>query len=273
MKLPLLAVASLPVALDFWREQMHPTIYEMLTGEREYPSPENLPSQPQHPPRLEYLEPSFWDRWWDNAFARGGGQRYTRHSLDFVQPVLRMAKKRSAKRIFFAGAGLAYEVIGCAMAGIEVVALDLSARVLEYARSNPPTDEDLFLLGGPMPEGLEGRQLSTAEIESACSLHREVGDLLDTTLHPGPFDVVVARSTVQYLYRAGKLDDAMEALAGRLAEGGLMMITNRGDVEAFLAIEGWLLRNNFEPRSLYSYPLDLSSPEGKGLAFLALSKG
>lgn len=274
MKRLLLVATALLVALYLTRSQLRHLI-AVIRGEaaRRPSPPESPPSQPEHPPRVEYLEPAFWDRWWDNVFTRGQAQLHTHHMIDIVLPLLPIAEERSAKRAFFAGAGMAHEVTNMAMAGIEVVALDISARVIDYARSHPPSKESLFLMGGPLPEEPWGSPSPAAELGPGCSLHWEVGDLLDTTLHPGPFDLVVARSTVQYLYRAGKLDEAMEALAGRLAEQGLLVITNHGDVEAGRAIEGWLLRHDFELRSFYSYPLDLTSPEGKRLAFLSLPTG
>jgi SAM-dependent methyltransferase len=124
--------------------------------------------------------------------------------------LVRVMNAEGMRRVLCAGCGISQEPRALAEAGFQVTALDISPRAIEITR---------------------GLGFGAEVFETFCEpdMVREgghvefvVGDLFDSGVCPGPFDVITERRTAQLFAREG-LEGVMGALAKRLSPEGVFL--------------------------------------------------
>ncbi len=167
----------------------------------------------------------FWDTWWKERISQGFASRYMfpiveapmiNHGGTYVDVVnsdellIGVMVKYGLKKVLCTGNGLSQEPQALARAGFDVTALDLSpiASGLAEAHRFSPKDHNYFYDSGTE--------------RPAGHLDFVVGNLLDTAVCPGPFDVIIERRTVQ-LFPEQDLPTALQVLAGRLGSVGIFL--------------------------------------------------
>lgn len=194
--------------------------------------------------RGDVPEAVFWDRWWKDRLARDG-------DLGNVQPCIRVPlveyrgdfhdlvnsddlliavmAEHGLRTVLCAGNGVSWEPQELAEAGFDVTALDLSPTASNIAQK-AFDQRRVSHFAGPEVRPTRGH------------VEFVVGDLLDTTVCPGPFDVVIERRTVQRL-REHERAAGLEALAGRLGEVGIFLSQCNDDYGSRLTLfhqsESW----------------------------------
>jgi SAM-dependent methyltransferase len=113
------------------------------------------------------------------------------------------------KTILCVGSGISQEPKALALAGFDVTALDISPLAIKVAQEWDVPKEILLKL-------TEGRQAGRRR-----RVRFVTGNLLDASVCPGPFDVVLERKTLQ-LFPDEDRPAAMRALAARLATPGIV---------------------------------------------------
>lgn len=165
---------------------------------------------------LQWLEPpedptdaSAWDRYWSEQIAHGMGPPL--HDM-FINDswLVEAMRQTSMSRVLCAGNGISLEPRALAAAGLEVVALDLSAYALDVARQFPGSDQ------------LLARFVDLRMIRAGGSVDFVVGDILDRQVAQGPFDLVIERRTVQ-AYQEKKENPCLDLLADRLGRDGILL--------------------------------------------------
>ena len=159
--------------------------------------------------------------------------------------LIEVMRQSGLRSILCAGSGASWQPLLLASAGFEVTVLDIS-QVAIYAlgkRELPPE-----VGGGPIRRPV-------------CV----IGDLLDTSLCPGPFDVVVERLAVQVIPEVNR-GAALEALAARLGRVGILQSTCLDD--PFPLAWGWAQHST----GFYHASEDGFDPGigGSGINFLTL---
>jgi hypothetical protein len=135
------------------------------------------------------------------------------------------------RTVLCAGNGVSREPHALAEAGFDVTALDLSPTASGIAKKAFERDpRRVGSFAGPEVHRKGGH------------VEFVVGNLLDTTVCPGPFDVIIERRTIQRL-REDERPAGLEALAGRLGEFGIL-VSHCNDVHCsrpklFHASESW----------------------------------
>jgi SAM-dependent methyltransferase len=132
--------------------------------------------------------------------------------------------KYGLRTVLCAGNGVSNEPRILAAAGFQVTALDISPVATAFAET----------YRGP-EMGYRESRLSPALQRPGGRVAFVVGDLLDPTVCPGPFDVVVERRCVQWFGEHERA--ALSALARRLAEVGIFLSECLDD--AFPPELGW----------------------------------
>ena len=187
-----------------------------------------------HPPQT-MTDSAAWDQYWHNQLTRGAAG-FVHLFVDDGKLVDAMRSHR-LRTVLCVGNGISQEPKALALAGFDVTALDLSPLATEVARDGEPTEEMLVSLIGGRSPGKGGN------VRFVC------GDLLDPTVCPGPYDVVIERKTLQ-LYPAEQQTAAIRAVAGRLGNPGILFShTHRNgpasswpyDVSDWMREEGWPL--------------------------------
>jgi hypothetical protein len=120
--------------------------------------------------------------------------------------LVQVMRDHGLRTVLCAGNGISLEPRGLAAAGFDVTALDISRVAVDFAKTDPER-----LRYFVSPHHRPGGQMTFV-----------VGDLLDPTVLPGPFDVVIERRTVERFVedeRAG----ALSALASRLGRVGIFL--------------------------------------------------
>ena len=174
---------------------------------------------------METMDARFWDEWWRHRLAEACSTRFL--FPGFPSPIgwdprslyklvnrddllATVMSEQGLRTILCVGNGISQEPRALAAAGFDVTSLDISSVAVSYAKAY---DVDVGRLG------------------SYCSpaLHRPggrvqfvVGDLLDRTLCPGPFDVVIERRTVQW-FAEHERAAALSAIASRLNRIGIFV--------------------------------------------------
>ena len=174
---------------------------------------------------MERLDGTSWDEWWQRRLSEG------RAGLFPVQPaplfgfqdaecpqdvvnsddvLVAIMAKHGLGSVLCAGNGVSQEPRGLAAAGLNVTALDISPVAVRVAREFQIDSRGLCHFCRP-------------------ELHRPgghakfvIGDLLDTEVCPGPFDVVIERLTVQ-TFAETKRPTVLEALSERLSPVGIFL--------------------------------------------------
>ena len=166
---------------------------------------------------------AFWDQWWWERIAQSphdlfpdGEAWFSRYwgSLPNLGVsdhwLVHVMAERGLRSVLCAGNGIAQEPRALAAAGFAVTALDISPLATGVAQAYQPSARKLAALVAPPLHRPGGRVEFVA------------GDLRDRTACPGPFDVVIERRAVQHLDESDRAD-ALEALAGRLCDPGILL--------------------------------------------------
>jgi 2-polyprenyl-3-methyl-5-hydroxy-6-metoxy-1,4-benzoquinol methylase len=150
-----------------------------------------------------------WDRYWDDQLTHGLGPPL--HDICFDdRRLIRTMVEEDMSTILCAGNGISMEPRALAAAGFHVVALDFSARALEIAATYPPSNEMLF------------RFLDPDLLRSGGSVEFTVGNIFDSQVCQGPFDVIIERLTSQIFAKKDR-DVFLGSLASRLAPEGIFL--------------------------------------------------
>jgi hypothetical protein len=166
---------------------------------------------------------AWWEEWWKDRLSRGTADlfpylpapliRYQGHTCDVANNdrlLVAIMRRFGLKTVLCAGSGISQEPRALAEAGFEVTALDLSPTALGVAKAS----------------NLDARGVSHFCDPNALRAGGHVdfvaGDLLDATVCPGPFDVVIERRTVQCLSEQER-SVGLAALTGRLSEVGIFV--------------------------------------------------
>lgn len=155
---------------------------------------------------------SVWDRYWLDQLAHGlSPQLFDLFSND--RRLIEWVKAKGMRTILCVGNGLSQEPHALARAGFIVTVLDLSPKAIELSRVDFLDDKYLQIF-------LDPQQMS-----DGGSVEFVVGDLLDESICPGPFDMIMERRTVQ-LYPENERERALLALTGRLVEPGGVLFSH-----------------------------------------------
>jgi len=119
-------------------------------------------------------------------------------------------------------------------AGFAVTGLDISRVALAYARR------------GESWEAFRTHFLGDVEERPGGTCAFVEGDLFDSAVCPGPYDIVMCRNTIQYFQHDGRLEAALASLVRRLTPTGILLIGTYGAVPAFDVIDDWLSLNGFQ---------------------------
>lgn len=164
-----------------------------------------------------------WDQWWKERLSHGTsdmfpflpapllkyrGGLYDLANRDNV--LVAIMAEYGLRTILCAGSGISQEPRALAEAGFDVTALDLSPTALRVAETFELDPRGVSHFCGPKTLRTGGR------------VDFVVGNLLDTMVCPGPFDVIIERRTVQR-FGEHERSAALEALAGRLNTVGIFL--------------------------------------------------
>lgn len=151
-------------------------------------------------------DPAPWDRYWADQLRHGvaGFTDLFCNDGDLVDAM----DANGLETVLCIGSGVSLEPHALARCGFRVTAMDLSPFAIRVAGQAKPTDEVLSRLVDSRPPRPGG------------SLDFVVGDLLDETCCPGPYDVVIERRTLQ-LFPKPQRATAMTSTANRLASRGI----------------------------------------------------
>ena len=159
-----------------------------------------------HPPS-DLGNPEAWDRYWRDQASH----RLTPPLFDmfcFDTELVELMASRGLTSVLCAGNGISQEPRALAAAGFHVVALDLSPLAVQLAQA-----------WDPQPGELE-RIVEAPLHRPGGTVEYVTGDILDPTVCPGPFDVIVERRTLQ-LFPPEQRPRALKALAARVAPDGV----------------------------------------------------
>ena len=222
-----------------------------------------LPTRPMpQPPGFDVFSPAAWDVWWKERLAAHTPPIELCHLWEPIRPALPRMRAENARSVLSVGCGICLDLRAFAAAGLAVTGLDISSVAIEYARTT--------VLGDRIQHFLDD-----ADLRPGGTLELAHGDLFDSAQCPGPYDVVLCRSTIQYFHFDGRLPAAIAAIADRLAPSGLLIIGTHGAIPAFYAIDdalvaaGFRLVNRFEARPSDLFP----TKPGERLAWHVCSTG
>ena len=152
---------------------------------------------------------SVWNRYWQDQLSHGLSPPLFDMFCDDTH-LIECLIKRDAKTLLCAGNGISQEPRALAAAGFEVTAMDLSPVALEIAQA---------------------WQFSSNELDRFCRKEQQepggtakfvIGDILDRSACPGPFDAIIERCTLQ-VFPEEERGLALDALASRLKPEGLFL--------------------------------------------------
>jgi len=174
-------------------------------------TPPMPPQQEADKDDLSWLNPpanlhdcAAWDQFWHNHIKHRIGPELLDTFCD-DSDLIKIMNEQGTSRILCAGNGISQEPKALAAAGMKVVALDLSPLAVGVAESYPFPPEAISQYYEP------GLQKPGGKVEFVT------GDILDSTICPGPYDVIIERLTAQNYYTHG-IGTIMNALAQRLSE-------------------------------------------------------
>lgn len=177
-----------------------------------------------------------WDRYWQDQLSHGVAG-FIHLFVDDGELVDAM-RANGLRTVLCVGNGISQEPRALAWAGFDVISLDISPWAAEVAADAAPPDDFLARLVG----GKSG--------DSNGHLEFVVGDLCDPTCCPGPYDVVIDRSTLQ-LWPEADRPMAMRAVANRLASRGIFFSQShdggwRPPAPRKHALEPWFVAEGWE---------------------------
>ena len=173
---------------------------------------------------METKDAGFWDEWWrhrllensPNLLFPGFSSPIGRDPFSLYKLVNRddllatVMVEQGLRTVLCVGNGVSQEPRALAAAGFDVTALDISSVAVSYAQAYV-VDED----------GL-GRYCSPALHRPGGHVEFVAGDLFDSTVCPGPYDVVIERRTVQWFAEQARAS-ALSAIASRLNKVGIFL--------------------------------------------------
>lgn len=160
------------------------------------------------PPRdVRSAEP--WDRFWSAQVEHGIGPQLHDMFCD-DNALLDAMELRGLTTVLCVGSGISHEPHALAAAGLDVIALDISPFAMRFASA-------LSLNATGV-----GRFFDSRRTRRGGSVKFAVGDLLDSTVCPGPFDVIIERKTLQ-LFPEHERAVALGALVARLSPNGILL--------------------------------------------------
>ena len=185
-----------------------------------------------------------WDKYWEDQVTHGLGPPLFDMFFDDRRLIQKMVEE-GLSTVLCAGNGVSMEPRALAAAGFQVVALDFSARAHKIAETYPPSNQML------------SRFLDPAMLRSGGSVEFTVGNIFDSQVCRGPFDVIIERRTSQ-VFREKDRTTLMGALASRLSPEGIFLSHShdaawrpgrdpRQPAKEWFQSEGWLLWNG-EPK-------------------------
>ncbi len=144
--------------------------------------------------------------------------------------------KRAYRRVLVVGNGVTLIPRMFCHAGFETVALDISAVATDFAREYQPTAEDWRLLFQRDEDGNIGNHRERFARQGGA-LEFVCGDLFDTDVAPGPFDLIWSVRSLQG-FTDEDLASAIRALDRRLRPDGECHVLVQNSVEAKNQIVG-----------------------------------
>jgi hypothetical protein len=174
---------------------------------------------------MEARDAGFWDDWWTHRLSECSGNRFlfpcfpgpigwdpcSLYNLvnrdDLLATVM---SEQGLRTILCVGNGISQEPRALAAAGFDVTAMDISSVAVSYAKTHDVDVERLDHYCSPTLHRPGGR------------VEFVVGDLLDSTVCPGPFDVVIERRTIQW-FAEHERTSALSAMANRLNRIGIFV--------------------------------------------------
>ncbi len=161
-------------------------------------------------PPEDLLDGEAWDTYWENHLKFGFGPPMFDMMLDDVD-LVRVMRAAGLSTVLCAGNGVSMEPRALAAAGFHVTALDVAPNATSFAMRAPLSEEYIANLIGD------------AEQRPGGEVHFVVGDILDSSVCPGPFDVVIERRTAQNYAAKDMMGDFLAAAVGRLAKKGIFV--------------------------------------------------
>ena len=153
--------------------------------------------------------PAAWDHHWEAQVSHGLGPGIFDLFCD-EQLLISEMRRRGFSTVLCVGNGISQEPRALAEAGLQATAMDLSPMATAIAQNFPLRPEQL------------ARYFSSELTQPGGSVEFVVGDLRDTSVCPGPFDVVIERCTLQ-LFPPTERGSALDALADRLRPDGIFV--------------------------------------------------
>jgi Methyltransferase domain len=175
---------------------------------------------------------AFWNKWWrDRLRTEGSSDVYPTlpgpltNLLARPEGLAAEMVRYGLRTVLCAGNGVSAEPRILAAAGLQVTALDISPVATAFAETyrDPKVGDHKSFISPEL-------QLPGGHVEFV------VGDLLNSTICPGPFDVVVERRCVQW-FGEHERASALSALSRRLGEVGIFLSECLDD--AFPPELGW----------------------------------
>lgn len=164
-----------------------------------------------------------WDRWWTVRLAKGksdffpyfnapmslyGGRITAIVSRD--DALVHVMREFALSTVLCAGNGISQEPRALAAAGLDVTALDLSPFASAAAQRFALDERGVDQFVDP------------SRLAPGGSVRFVVGDLMDPSVCPGPFDVIIERRTIQR-FPEHEWGAALGALARRLGDPGIFV--------------------------------------------------
>ena len=164
---------------------------------------------------LSWLDPpadprdvAAWDRYWTEQTRHGLGPPLFDMFCD-DRDLVRVMNNEGMRSVLCAGNGISQEPRALSEAGFDVVALDFSPQAVEIARAFELPSEGFESFCEP------GFRRPGGHVDFV------VGDILDTAVLPGPFDVIIERRTAQTFFNHD-IGAVLDALAKRLNQNGIL---------------------------------------------------
>jgi 2-polyprenyl-3-methyl-5-hydroxy-6-metoxy-1,4-benzoquinol methylase len=159
-------------------------------------------------PPKDLRDGSAWDEYWKHQL--NSGFAWLSDMMFSNEDLVAQKRERGHKTVLLAGNGVSIEPRAMAHAGFQVTVMDLSPLAIKVAQEIEPPTEPL--------EQMVGKGAA----RSGGSAEFVVGDVFDSAVCPGPYDVIIERRTAQG-YVEGDLDGFMSALVARLSPNGLFV--------------------------------------------------
>ena len=161
-------------------------------------------------PPEDLLDGEAWDTYWENHLKFGFGPPMFDMMFDDAD-LVRAMRAAELATVLCVGNGMSMEPRALAAAGFHVTALDVAPRVTSFARRAPLDDQYVANLIG------DGEQRPGGEVDFVT------GNILDGSVCPGPFDIVIERRTAQNYAAKDMMGDFLVAAASRLAKKGIFV--------------------------------------------------